>query len=121
MKLTPSTLAALCLGSLALQSPVYAADAELGLTLVIELAQVNGVALACQDMATAAKAKKLMLAHAPKTPRFGSACEETTNTSYLAQVRNSPTCPDASTTDGKLDALAKRLQDALPPSPPAAQ
>lgn len=121
MKLTLSTLAALCLSSLALQSPVYAADAELGLTLVTELAQINGVALACQDMATAAKAKKLMLAHAPKTPRFGTAFEEVTNASYLAQVRTAATCPDATSVDGKLDALAKRLQDALPASPPAVQ
>lgn len=121
MKFTLSTLAVLCLSTVALHGTVHAADAELGLTLVTELAQVNGVALACQDMASAARAKKLMLAHAPKTPRFGSAFEETTNASYLAQIRNAPVCPDAATADGRLDALAKRLQDALPAVPPAAQ
>ena len=121
MKFPMSSLAALCLTSLALHSPAHAADVELGLMLVTELAQVNGVALACQDMTSAAKAKKLMLAHAPKTPRFGAAYEEATNASYLNQLRTAPACPDTATVNGKLDALGKRLQDALPPAPPAAQ
>ncbi len=121
MKLPLSTFAALCLGALSVHQPAHAADVELGLTLVTELAQVNGIALACQDMPTAAKAKKLMLAHAPKTPRFGSAYEEATNASYLNQTRSAAACPDAAAMNGKLDALARRLQDALPPLPPAAQ
>jgi hypothetical protein len=121
MKLPLPTLAVLCLTTLALHSPTHAADAELGLTLVTELAQVNGVALACQDMATAAKAKKLMLAHAPKTPRFGSAYEEATNAAYLAQVRTAATCQDAANNDRKLEVLAKRLQEALPASPSVAK
>ena len=121
MKLPLCTLAASCLAALAMHNTVHAADTERGLTLVAELAQVNGVALACQDMATAAKAKKLMLAHAPKTPRFGSAFEESTNTSYLSQVRGTMACPDANSVDSKLDALGKHLLDALPASPPAAQ
>lgn len=114
MKLPLSSLAALCLTSLSLHGPAHAADVELGLTLVTELAQVNGVALACQDMATAARAKKLMLAHAPKTPRFGAAYEEATNASYLNQVRTAPACPDAVAVHAKLEALAERLQNALP-------
>ena len=61
------------------------------------------------------------LAHAPKTPRFGAAYEEATNASYLNQLRTAPACPDTATVNGKLDALGKRLQDALPPAPPAAQ
>ncbi len=121
MKLPLSTLAALCLTAMAAHHPAHAVDVELGLTLVTELAQVNGVALACQDMASAAKAKKMMLAHAPKTPRFGSAYEEATNASYLNQTRTAATCPDAATVNGKLDDLAKRLQNALPPASPAAQ
>lgn len=121
MKFPLSSFVALCLTSLALHTPAHAADVELGLTLVTELAHVNGVALACQDMATAAKAKKLMLAHAPKTPRFGAAYEEATNVSYLNQTRTATACPDAAIVNGKLDALSKRLQDALPPTPPVAQ
>lgn len=116
MKPSLNTIAALCLTSWAALSPVHAADAgtDKGLARVTELAQVNGQALACQDMDTVAKAKKLMLAHAPKTPRFGSAFEEATNTSYLAQVRGTAPCPDAAAFASKLDALAKALQTDLP-------
>jgi hypothetical protein len=114
MKPTLTTIAALCLTSWAVLSPVQAAEADQGLTRVTELAQVNGQALACQDMDTVAKAKKLMLAHAPKTPRFGSAYDEATNASYLAQVRGTAPCPDAAAFASKLDTLAKALQTDLP-------
>jgi len=114
MKPTLSTIAALCLTSWAVLSPVQAADADQGLARVTELAQVNGQALACQDMDTVAKAKKLMLAHAPKTPRYGNAFEEATNASYLAQVRGTAPCPAAAAFASKLDALAKALQTDLP-------
>lgn len=114
MKPTLSTIAALCVTSWAALGPVHAADADQGLARVTELAQVNGQALACQDMDTVAKAKKLMLAHAPKTPRFGSAFEEATNASYLAQVRGTAPCPAAAAFASKLDALAKALQTDLP-------
>lgn len=110
----PTTIAALCLASWAALSPVHAADADQGLARVTELAQVNGQALACQDMEAVGKAKKLMLTHAPKTPRFGSAFEEATNASYLAQVRGTAACPDAAAFASKLDALAKALQTDLP-------
>jgi len=114
MKPTLTTIAALCLTNWAVLSPVQAADADQGLARVTELAQVNGQALACQDMDTVAKAKKLMLAHAPKTPRFGSAFEEATNASYLAQVRGTAPCPGAAAFASKLDVLAKALQTDLP-------
>lgn len=116
MKPSLNTVAALCLTSWSALSPVHAAgaDADKGLARVTELAQVNGQALACQDMDAIAKAKKLMLAHAPKTPRFGAAFEEATNASYLAQVRGTAPCPAAAAFASKLDALAKALQTDLP-------
>ena len=117
MKPFSSAIAALCLTSWAVLSPVHAADADPGLARVTELAQVNGQALACQDMEAVAKAKKLMLVHAPKTPRYGNAFEEATNASYLAQVRGTAQCPDAAAFAGKLDTLAKQLQAELPAVP----
>jgi len=123
MKPSLNTIAALCLTSWAALSPVHAADADAdkGLARVTELAQVNGQALACQDMDAVAKAKMLMLAHAPKTPRFGNAFEETTNASYLAQVRGTAPCPDAAAFASKLDTLAKQLQAELPAIPTGTQ
>jgi len=114
MKLYLYPVAALALAQLAFTAPAFAADADAGTVVVTELAQVNGQALACQAMDAVARAKKLMLVHAPKTPRFGTLYEETTNASYLAQLRASAPCPDAAGFNDKLDTLAKRLADVLP-------
>lgn len=106
--------AVLTLTQLACATPALAVDADAGVAVVTELAQVNGQALACQSMDAVARAKKLMLTHAPKTPRFGTLYEETTNASYLVQLRGSAPCPDAADFAGKLDGLAKRLIVTLP-------
>lgn len=93
---------------------------ELGLQAISDLAQVNGEALACQKMKAAGRAKNLMIAHAPKTAPFGSTYEEGTQQSYTAQMNSTLACPDASTFSVRLDALAQRLQTALPATPPGA-
>ena len=90
------------------------AQADPGLQAISDLAQLNGQALACQDLKTAGRAKNLMLAHAPKTTRFGNTFEEGTQQSYLAQTRSQSDCPDAATLSTRLDALAQRLQINLP-------
>ncbi len=87
---------------------------ELGLQAVSELAQVNGQALACQELNAARRAKSLMIAHAPKTARYGNAYEEGTRQSYAAQLKGTQPCADAATFSVRLDALAQRLQTALP-------
>jgi hypothetical protein len=93
---------------------------ELGLQAIVELAQVNGQALACQEMKVAGRAKNLMIAHAPKTARFGNAYEEGTQQSYTAQMNGTQPCADAATFSVRLDALAQRLQTALPALAPDA-
>lgn len=121
MKLRLLPIAVLSLAPLVCPVPAAAAEAEAGLAVVTELAQINGQALACQAMDAVSRAKKLMLTHAPKTPRYGTLFEETTNTSYLAQVRSETACPDAAGFGGKLDAVVKRLEAVLPAAPAVAQ
>lgn len=70
--------------------------------------------MACQEMGIAAQAKALMLRHAPKTARFGSAFDEGTHLAYLAQTRSSTACPDEPTLRLQLLALALSLQVNLP-------
>ena len=109
------TLIALGLSQVLLVAPVHAqAPLELALQVVGELAQVNGQALACQELKVSARAKSLMIAHAPKTARFGDAYEVGTQQSYGAQINGTAACPDGATLTQRLDALAKRLQTALP-------
>ena len=99
--------------------PAAAADADAGLAAVRQLGALNGQALACAEKDAAAHARMLMLAHAPKTARFGAAYEEATQEAYLAQTRASGTCPDVKTLAGKLDDVAQRLKMVLPAAQPA--
>ncbi|MBK9020085.1 MAG: hypothetical protein IPL72_08820 [Sulfuritalea sp.] len=97
-----------------LSAPTLAADAEAGLLAVKSLGGVNGQALACAETKVAARARELMLAHAPKTQRFGAAYEEATQEAYTAQTRSGQACASATELTARLNALALRLSDALP-------
>jgi len=104
---------------LAAPLPALAEDLEAAVSAVKQLGALNGQALACAEKAAAARAKVLMLAHSPKTARFGAVYEEATQEAFLAQTRASGTCPDAKGLDGKLNDAAQRLQKALPIAPAA--
>jgi len=104
-----------------LPAPTFAADAEAGLLAIKALGSVNGQALACAETGLAARAKELMLAHAPKTQRFGAAYEEATQEAFLAQTRAAGTCPDATILTDRLNQLALQLADTLPVVAPAAK
>lgn len=112
--LLPPLLAALGLAQ-ALMTPVHAqTPLETAMLVITDLSQVNGQALACSDMKTARRAKDLMIAHAPKTARFGNAYEEGTQQSFATKIGTSGTCSDAAAFSAQLDVLEKRLQIALP-------
>lgn len=113
------TLVLQCAGTAAAQSlapaPASAPDAAAtGLQAVAALALVNGLALACQERDAARRAKALMLAHAPKTQRYGMVFDDGTQQAFLAQTRTLTACPDATSFTARLDALAQRLQADLP-------
>jgi hypothetical protein len=115
MKHISRTLIALGLAQALLVAPAHAqAASEQALQVIAELAQVNGQALACQELKIAARAKTLMIAHAPKTARFGDAYEVGTQQSYSAQINGAAACPDSAALTKRLDTLAQQLQTALP-------
>lgn len=97
--------------------PAHAQD-DAGLQAIIDLAEINGQALACQQLSTATRAKSLMLLHAPKTARFGAAFDEGTHHAFIVQTSGSTPCPDATTLTAKLVNVTLRLQTTLPPVQP---
>ena len=97
-----------------LPAPSFSADVEAGLTAVKALGGVNGQALACAETRVAARARELMLAHAPKTQRFGAAYEEATQEAFAAQTRSGKACADATELTARLNQLALQLAEALP-------
>lgn len=112
----PLVLALTC----ALWTPVQAQpETDLALQLVAELAKANGQALACQELKIAGRAKSLMMAHAPKTLRFGNAFDEATQQGFLTQINASTVCPSATVLSARLDVLAQQLQVNLPAMAPA--
>ena len=90
-----------------------AADAEAGLLAIKALGTVNGQALACAQMPAAARAKSLMLAHAPKIQRFGDAHQEANQAAYLAQTRATEACPEPLRLIDQLNRLALQLAATL--------
>lgn len=92
----------------------FAADAEAGLLAIKALGGVNGQALACAETRVASRAKQLMLAHAPKTQRFGAAYDEATQEAFTAQTRSGKPCADATELTARLNQLALRLAETLP-------
>ena len=114
MKHPTPLLGALALAH-ALLTPAHAqTPLEAAMQTIASLAQVNGQALACAELKSARRAKDLMVAHAPKTARFGDAYEEGTQRSYSSQINTPAACPDTATFSAQLDALEKRLKIALP-------
>lgn len=114
MKLS-KTLLLLALATI--HAPTFAADAgdaEAGLLAIMALGSVNGQALACTELKAAGRAKSLMLAHAPKTARFGVAFDEATQAAYLAQTSGGGSCPDEISLTDRLNQLALQLDAALP-------
>lgn len=95
------------------------AASDIGLAEVRDLGRLNGQALACGYADTATRIKAEMIQHAPKARQYGTAFEETTNESFLAQSRQEQTaCPDGPTLNGQVDDAARRLQAALPATTP---
>lgn len=97
-----------------LPAPTFATDVEAGLAAVKALGSVNGQALACSEKRVAARARELMLAHAPKTERFGAAYEEATQAGFSAQTREGRACPDVTELTARLNSLAVELAASLP-------
>lgn len=116
MKHRTRSLIVLGLGC-ALLTPVHA-QADADLHAISDLAQINGQALACQELPVAQRAKALMLAHAPKTARFGNIFDEGTKQSYSAITRGEMVCPHSTVLSTRLDTLAQRLQAILPSTVP---
>ena len=84
-------------------APAVAADA--GSAAIIAMGEINGIALACQQMAIVSRARNAVATTAPKTRANGELFEEATNSNFLALGKDKKTCPDAAT-------LAQRLTDA---------
>ncbi len=111
---------ALVLFFLGLAMPAAAdVPTDAGLAEVRDLGRLNGQALACSHTQAAARIKAIMIQHAPKTRRYGEVFEAATSEAFLAQVKKDPAaCQDEPLIASQAEALAARLQAAIPAAVP---
>ena len=93
-------------------APASAADE--GSAAITAMGEINGVALACQQMAIASRARNAITSTAPKTRGNGELFEESTNASFLDFGKNKKICPDVATLVQRLTDAEKRLSAAFP-------
>lgn len=95
-------------------STTAAQAADEGTAAITQLGELNGTALACQQMALVARARNAIVTSAPKTRDIGEIFEAATNTGYLKFGNDQKTCPDSATLAQQIIDAEKRLSAALP-------
>ena len=96
--------------------PVLAADAvapDAGTAAIEALGKVNGMALACKQMAIVTRARNAVINVAPKTRDNGELFENATNAAFLEQGKGAA-CPDTASFVVALDEAEKKMHAAFP-------
>ncbi len=102
-----------CLALLAL--PALAAESA-GQAALTAVGEINGTALACQQLAIVSRARNAVATTAPKTRENGEIFEQATNAAFLAQGRNGR-CPEAMQLVERLNAAEGELARAFSARP----
>lgn len=92
-------------------TPALAADE--GSAALIAMGEINGIALACQQMAIVSRARNAVATSAPKTRANGEIFEEATNSNFLAFGKDKKTCPNAAALAQRLNEAEQRLNTAF--------
>lgn len=102
-------LSTLALAATAGLTPVaWAADAapaQDGAEVIRALGRLNGISLACEQLALVDRSRQFMVRQVPKTRQNGEQFEDATHATYLEFTRQGQTCP--ATAD-----LAARIEQA---------
>ncbi len=100
----------------AVAAGAHAADAPVdsGIAEIEALGRINGQALACSEQSLSARAKEVVIKHAPRTPRYGAAFEQATQRGFMEQVKGKAACPAAGDLAQRIDLVAAELGRKLP-------
>ena len=91
---------------------VQAADE--GTAAITHLGELNGTALACQQMALVARARNAIVTSAPKTRDIGEIFEAATNASYLKFGNEQKPCPDSASLAQQINVAEQRVAATFP-------
>jgi hypothetical protein len=111
-------LSLLALTALLLAPTVSAlAEATLGMPEISTLGQLNGVALACKQMALSNRLREILINSAPKERAIGERFEQASNDAFLAQGNSHMNCPDLKTQVSKIDSAEAALKKVFAKAP----
>jgi hypothetical protein len=85
-----------------------------GTAAITHLGEINGMALACQQLALVARARNAVVTSAPKTREIGEIFEAATNAGYLKFGNEQKACPDSASLAQQVSDAEKRLSAAFP-------
>lgn len=77
------------------------------------LGQLNGQALACQQMALSTRLRNILINEAPKERNVGEVFEQATHDAYLAQGQSNKACPSSKALASRIEAATADLHRAL--------
>lgn len=102
--------------SLGITAHAAEVPADAGMAEVRGLGSLNGTALACSYLDAAARIKKIIIKHAPKSRRYGEAFETATGEAFRDSVKKGQdACPDIAVITTQANEFETRLQTAVPP------
>lgn len=88
------------------------AAADPGLDAVKALGQLNGEALACQQMALVDRVRTRIVNEAPKTREIGEAFETATNERFLAMGNDTASCADGRSLAERIETTTQTMRAA---------
>lgn len=81
------------------------------------LGELNGIALACRQMALSTRLRDIVIHQAPKERNIGERFEQATSESFLRQGQADHACPDSKTLAADIDRAQATLQHLGRPQP----
>jgi len=101
-----------CLGLLLQASAIATSDEQQA--TIVELGELNGVALQCRYFEQMQRIKRSLVANLPKRRELGLLFEDATNRSFIAFMQRDATCPKPQDFVEQVDAAVGVLETAFP-------
>lgn len=107
------TLAALIGMSIAFSSLAASPAGPESQAAITALGNLNGVALACGQMALSTRLRDILINDAPKEREIGELFEQATHASFLAQGQGDVICPESKALANQIEAARNVMRNAL--------
>lgn len=80
---------------------------------ITALGHLNGIALACGQMALSTRLRDILINEAPKERDIGEIFEQATHATFLTQGKENASCPNSKSLAERIDTARATMLDAL--------